>query len=133
VNYLSRGLIVLGMTLLSTPAWAGMDDMQTIVQITGVVEVRGNFVRGAKPLETTRWIAAKVGDDLSPGCSVRTGAQSTVLLRRGDASYHPQKGDRVSYTILQPRTLILLHSQYQSKKKLIEVKQGKIVREEKRI
>ena len=130
---LSCLLITLLALLSTTAAWAGMDDIQNITHITGAAEVRGNIKRGGKHLKFAHWGPAKAGDVLGPSCSVRTGAQSTVRLTTGDGQNHPRKGDRVSYTILQPRTLILLHSQYQSRKKLIEVIRGRIVREEKLI
>ena len=137
MRHLPASLLVL---LSATASWAGMDDTQSIAQITGKVEVSGPVARGPRPsghrLRVDRfvhWVPAKAGDVLGPGCSVRTAARSSVRLLMGDSSSeHLRKGDVALYTIVQPDTLIHLHG-YHSKAGLLEVVRGKVIRQRKRI
>ena len=136
VRHLTASLLVL---LSATAAWAGMDDTQSIAQVTGKVEVSGRVARGPRPSglrlradKFVHWVPAKAGDVLGAGCSVQTGARSSARLMTGDSSEHLRKGDMVNYTIVQPDTLIRLHG-YHSKAKLLEVVRGKVVRQRKRV
>ena len=129
MKLLFRCLIICMLALLATTAaWAGMDDTQTIIRITGKAEVRGRIRRKDTRLQFAHWAAAKEGDVLGPGCSLRTSTRSTVRMRLGDSSFRPHQGDNVSYITVQPHAVIHLHS-YASRKKLVEIVQGRIIRE----